>query len=413
MKRILILGAGTAGTIMANRLARKIDRKNWSVTLIDENQTHYYQPGFIFLPFGMNQPDEVIRLQSSLVSKRVDFIQDSIDIIRPESSQIRLKSGVTLDYHVLIIATGVKIVPQQVPGLIDSGWGENIFDFYTFEGASALMEKLNNWPGGKLVLQIAEMPIKCPVAPLEFVFLADSYFTKKKMRDKVDITFVTPASGAFTRPHSSVVFGNIMHEKNIALVPDFYTERVDGSSGKLIAYGGQAVDYDLLITIPPNMGDEVIARSGMGDELNYVPTHKHTLQSKSYENIFVIGDATDLPSSKAGAVAHFQADVLTENIVKYVAGKPLEEGFDGHSNCFIESGFGKAFLIDFNYDTEPVEGRFPFPVVGPLALLKETRVNHWGKLAFRYIYWNILLRGLPIPGIPTRMSESGKQLSKQ
>jgi len=412
MRRILILGAGTAGTIMANRLAHKIDRRNWQITIVDEHQTHYYQPGFLFMPFGIYKPEDVVREKAIFISKKVEFIQAAVDTIKPDVGQVVLQNGQILDYHILIIATGVKIAPEQVAGLTEAGWRENSFDFYTFEGAKALAEKLKNWPGGKLAIHIAEMPIKCPVAPLEFAFLADAYFAKKKMRDKVEINYITPASGAFTKPRSSAVLGGLMSEKHINIVPDFYTERVDGSAGKVFSYGGQKVDYDLLVTIPTNMGDEVIARSGLGDELNFVPTQKHTLQAKTHENIFVIGDATDLPSSKAGAVAHFQSDILTENILNYIEGKPLDEGFDGHANCFIESGFGKAFLIDFNYDTEPVEGRFPFPVIGPMALLKQTRLNHWGKLAFRHIYWNILLRGLPMPGIPTRMSKLGKKLSK-
>ena len=411
MRKILILGAGTGGTMMANHLARKLDRKQWTITVVDEHHTHYYQPGFLFIPFGIYQPEDVIREKAAFLPKSVEFIQAAVETIQPAKSQVLLKNGQTLDYHLLIIATGVKIAPEQIAGLLDGGWREDIFDFYTIEGATALAQKLQDWTGGKLVLHVAEMPIKCPVAPLEFVFLADAFFHGKNLRDKVEITYVTPASGAFTKPQSSAVLGHLLAEKQIKIVPDFYIERVDGTAKKLISYGGQEVAYDLLVSIPTNMGDEAIARSGMGDELNYVPTHKHTLQSKKYANIFVIGDASDLPSSKAGSVAHFQSEILTDNILNYIAGKPLEEGFDGHANCFIESGFGKAFLIDFNYDVEPVAGRFPFPFIGPMALLKETRLNHWGKLAFKFIYWNILLRGWPMPGIPTRMSKLGKKLT--
>jgi len=411
MRKILILGAGTGGTMMANHLARKLDRKQWTITVVDEHHTHYYQPGFLFIPFGIYQPEDVIREKAAFLPKSVEFIQAAVETIQPAKSQVLLKNGQTLDYHLLIIATGVKIAPEQIAGLLDGGWREDIFDFYTIEGATALAQKLQDWTGGKLVLHVAEMPIKCPVAPLEFVFLADAFFHGKNLRDKVEITYVTPASGAFTKPQSSAVLGHLLAEKQIKIVPDFYIERVDGTAKKLISYGGQEVAYDLLVSIPTNMGDEAIARSGMGDELNYVPTHKHTLQSKKYENIFVIGDASDLPSSKAGSVVHFQSEILTDNILNYIAGKPLEEGFDGHANCFIESGFGKAFLIDFNYDIEPVAGRFPFPFIGPMALLKETRLNHWGKLAFKFIYWNILLRGWPMPGIPSRMSKLGKKLT--
>lgn len=410
MKNILILGAGTAGTMMANHLSRKTDHKNWTITVVDEHHTHYYQPGFLFIPFGIYDESDVIREKADFMPKKVKFINADVEVIKPELSQVILKTGQTLDYNVLIVATGVKSTPAQVAGLLDNGWLENSFEFYTMENSIALAKKLETWQGGKLVIHIAEMPIKCPVAPLEFTFLADAFFTEKKMRDKVEITYVTPASEAFTKPRSSAVLSHLMDEKNIRIVSDFYIESVDGTNRKINSYGGQSVDYDLLVTVPTNMGDEAIARSGMGDELNLVPTEKHTLRSKKYENVFVIGDATDLPSSKAGSVAHFQAETLTKNVLNFIAGQPLEDGFDGHANCFIESGFGKAFLIDFNYDVEPVEGRFPVPVIGPMSLLKQTRLNHWGKMAFKFIYWNILLRGLPMPGIPTRMSKLGKKL---
>lgn len=264
-----------------------------------------------------------------------------------------------------------------------------------------------------MVVHFAEMPIKCPVAPLEFTFLADWFLTKKGIRKDVDLTYVTPLPGAFTKENCSNVLGYLLEEKNIKLVPDFEIESVDDKKNQMFSYGEKTVDYDLLVTVPTNMGDEVIARSDMGDELNFIPTDPHTLQSKSNENIFVIGDATDLPSSKAGSVAHFQSEILTKNILNFVNKKNLVNGFDGHANCFIESGFGKAFLIDFNYDYEPVTGRFPIPVLGPFPLLKESRLNHLGKLAFKWIYWNILLKGRPMPGIPARMSLKGKNLTEK
>lgn len=411
MKKIVILGAGTGGTIMANHLARKLDSKDWQISIVDEYETHYYQPGFLFIPFGIYKPEQVKRPKAKFIPKGVNFLQQSIEEIKPQDNRVLLKDGTILDYDLLIIATGVKIAPEMIAGLTESGWHEEVHDFYTIEGATALAQKLQQWQGGKLVIHLAELPIKCPVAPLEFAFLADWYFTQRRMRDRVDLTLVTPLSGAFTKPRSTAVLNHLLAEKNIKIVADFYTERVEGSQKKIYSYSGQEVDYDLLVTIPTNMGDAVIARSGLGDELNYVPTDKHTLQSKQYENIFVLGDATDLPASKAGSVAHFQAELLTENILNFIAKRPLEPSFDGHANCFIESGFGKAFLIDFNYEVEPVEGRFPLPIIGPLSLLKETRINHWGKLAFKAIYWHMLLKGIPIPFVPARMSKIGKSIN--
>jgi sulfide:quinone oxidoreductase len=252
------------------------------------------------------------------------------------------------------------------------------------------------------------MPIKCPVAPLEFVFLADWYYTERGMRDKVEIVYATPLEGAFTKPKASEMLGGLMAEKNIQVVPNWNTGEVDGEKRVLSTWDGREMNYDLLVTIPTNMGSDLIERSEIGDEGNWVPTDRHTLQSQVAENIFVIGDATDLPSSKAGSVAHFEGEVLEENLLRAIEGRELLPEFDGHANCFVETGFGKAVLIDFNYETEPLPGRFPLPAVGPLTLLEESEMNHWGKLAFKWMYWNLLLKGEEIPLAEARMSMAGK-----
>jgi sulfide:quinone oxidoreductase len=253
------------------------------------------------------------------------------------------------------------------------------------------------------------MPIKCPVAPLEFVFLADWWFTEQGIRDKVDIEYVTPLPGAFTKPRASKLLGDFLTKKNIKLTTEFDIASVDAEKNKIEDYEENQIEYDCLITVPTNMGDEVIARSGMGNEFNYVPTDPKTLQSLKHENIFVIGDATDLPSSKAGSVAHFEADILTENLLSAIENRPMKAEFDGHANCYIESGFGKGILIDFNYDTEPLPGKFPLPGVGPFSLLEETKMNHYGKMMFRWMYWNLLLRGAELP-IGSQMMMAGKSL---
>ncbi len=410
MKNIIILGAGTAGTMMANHLARKVNRKEWNLKIIDQHKHHYYQPGFLFIPFGMYDEKDVVKRQEDFIPRSVEYIRDEVEQIVPESNKITLKEGGELDYHILIVATGAKIVPEENEGMLGEGWRKNVFDFYTIEGASALRDKLATFKGGKMVVHFAEMPIKCPVAPLEFTFLADWFLNKKGIRKDVELTYVTPLGGAFTKQNCSKVLNHLLVEKDIKLVPDFNIEQVDAKNNRMLSYDEKAVDYDLLVTVPTNMGDPLMERSDMGDELNFIPTDRYTLQSKGNENIFVIGDATDLPSSKAGSVAHFQAEVLTVNIMNFIAGKPLRKDFDGHANCFIESGNKKAFLIDFNYDYEPVEGHFPIPKIGPFSLLKETRLNHLGKLAFRWIYWNILLKGRPMPGITTKMSLRGKKI---
>lgn len=408
MKKLLILGAGTSGTMMANHLINKLP-KEWEISIVDQYKTHYYQPGFLFLPFDMYKSKDVKKKGEKYIPKGVNYIQKRIEKILPDKNQVVLEDE-TISFDLLIIATGTKIAPEETEGMKGENWHKTIFDFYTFEGAKALRNKLREWEGGKMVVHFTEMPIKCPVAPLEFAFLADSYFTNKGMRDKVDITYVTPLVGAFTKPKATEALSYLLKEKNIKVVTDFNIERVDNENSQIVDYEERAVDFDLLVTVPTNMGDSMIERSGMGDELNYIPTNKATLQTKAHKNIFAIGDATDVPASKAGSVAHFEAEILTDNILRFINNQELKEEFDGHANCFIETGHGKALLIDFNYTTEPVGGTFPFPGVGPLKLLKESRMNHMGKLAFRWIYWNMLLKGISIPFVSATMSEKGKEI---
>ena len=411
MRNLVILGAGTSGTMMANHLIKKLSGKEWKITIVDQYKTHYYQPGFLFLPFDIYTENQVKKEAKKFIPKKVNYVQQAVEKIDAPNHLIELEEG-TLAYDILIIATGSKINPDEVEGMKSKEWHNTVFDFYTYEGALALRDKLRTFTGGKLVVHITEMPIKCPVAPLEFAFLADDYFHKKGIRDQVEITYVTPLSGAFTKEISSKTLGYLLKEKNINIVTDFAIERVDFENNKIVDYVDQEVAYDLLVTVPTNMGDEVIEHSGLGDDLNFVPTHPKTLQSLEHENIFVIGDATNVPASKAGSVAHFQAETLTDNILLYINNKNLKKEFDGHSNCFIETGKNKALLIDFNYEQEPVTGMFPFAKIGPLKLLKESVFNHWGKLAFRWIYWNILLKGIPIPFVSRNMSTAGKNINQ-
>ncbi|MDP4264601.1 MAG: FAD-dependent oxidoreductase [Bacteroidota bacterium] len=409
MKQLVILGAGTAGTMMANHLSHHLKKPDWQISIIDEKDEHHYQPGYLFLPFDIYSPGDIVKTIEEFIPKNAELIKGKIDRILPKENKIRMDEGTEFNYDILIIATGAKIAPGETEGMEGVEWRKSIFDFYTFEGALALRDKLKDWKGGKLVVHITEMPIKCPVAPLEFSFLADSFFKHKHMRDQVEITYVTPLSGAFTKPKATEALEHLLKEKNIHIEGDFAIEKIDNEKKEIVDYGGRSIPFDILVTVPTNKGDELIERSGMGDELNYVPAHKATMQSKEYANVFVLGDASNIPASKAGSVAHFEAEILTDNIMRFIGGKPLKDEFDGHANCFIETGNGKALLIDFNYTHEPVEGSFPFPGIGPLRLLKESRMNHMGKLAFRWIYWNVLLKGTHIPFVSATMSEAGKQ----
>lgn len=408
MKKLLILGAGTAGTMAANKLSRALDPDEWKITIVDQNEAHYYQPGFLFIPFGMYSKSDVIKPKRDFIPSNVEMIISPIELIEPEHNRVRIaKDNRYLAYDFLIIATGTNIHPEQTPGLHEDEWHKSIHDFYTVDGAVALARYLRNWSGGRLVLNIVDNPIKCPVAPLEFIMLADWFFHEHHLRDRVELSLVTPLPGAFTKPVASKYLGDILEQKGIKVVPDFLIEHVDASAKKIVSYDEQEVGYDLLVSVPLNMGSDVVARSGLGDDLNYVPVNKFTFLADAYPNIFALGDASNVPASKAGSVAHFAVDVFTENFVRYVDGLELLPTFDGHANCFIESGFGKGLLIDFNYEVEPLPGKYPLPGVGPFSLLQESEMNHWGKVMFRWMYWNLLLKGQPLP-LPARMSMAGK-----
>ena len=408
MKKLVILGAGTAGTMVANRLRRLLDSDEWQITIVDQNETHYYQPGFLFIPFGMYSKNDVIKPKRDFIPAGVEFITSPIEIIEPEHNRVRLvKDHRYLPYDFLVIATGTQTHPEQTPGLQEHEWYKTIFDFYTIEGAVALARHLRTFEGGRVVLNVVENPIKCPVAPLEFCFLADWYFTERGIRDKVEITYATPLDGAFTKPISSARLGDLLAEKGVHLVTEFNAGEADGEAGKLVGYDGREVPFDLLAVIPLHSGQEYVGRSpGLGDDLDFVPTNPATLQSTTRENVFAIGDATNLPVSKAGSVTHFEGEVLVDNIVRFLDGRELDAGYDGHANCFIETGFSKALLIDFNYETEPLPGHFPAQV--GLPLLKESRLNHMGKLMFQWLYWHVLLPGRDIPGIGATMPQRGK-----
>ena len=407
MTKVLILGGGTAGTLMANRLRAKYPKDRMQITVIDKDDAHLYQPGLLFLPFSTSTGDSLVRSRRAQLRPGIDVVLGDIDRVLPDEHTVQLTDGRSFDYELLILATGVTPHPDMTPGLLGDDWGTSVHEFYTLPGAKALQSALRGFTGGNLVVEVMEMPIKCPVAPLEFSFLADDYLDRKALRRRTKITYVTPLDGAFTKPVASREIGNSLAQRKIDLVPDFVIERVDQSAHKIVSYDGREVDYDLLVTIPVNVGADYVARSGLGNEVNLVPNDKFTMVSDAYPDILVMGDGGTLPTSKAGAVAHFSSDVAMANMDALLEHRPLSERFDGHANCFVEMGRGQAMLLDFNYDVEPLTGQYPFPVVGPMKLLAPSPVNHMGKLAFEQMYWHMLLPGRPMP-VPSKMSMAGK-----
>jgi sulfide:quinone oxidoreductase len=408
-EQIVVLGGGTGGTMVANRLRRRLDERDAAIHVVDRDNRHVYQPGLLFVPFGLADVDEIVRPRRRQLRQGIVFHESDVESVSLDRDKVHLADGTVLPYDVLVVATGARLEPEETEGLTGPGWNERVFTFYTPEGAAGLRQAFERFEHGRLVVNLVDMPIKCPVAPLELAFLADWYLRERGVRERVEIVYSTPLDAAFTKPVASEHLAGLLDAKEIELVTEFNAGEVDGVGGKLVSFDGRTLDFDLLVTVPAHGGAAYVERSPeLGDALGFVPTDRRTLQAHARPNVFALGDATDLPTSKAGSVTHFEAEVLADNVARYLAREPLRPGYDGHANCFIETGFEKALLIDFNYDTEPLPGLFP-TAVGPLPLLRESRLNHTAKLLFQWIYWHALLPGRDLPGLGPAMPVSGKQ----
>lgn len=407
---IVILGAGTGGTAVANHLRRLLPEFEASILVIDKDARHVYQPGLLFVPFGRHRTETLTHNRWAQLRPGIAWEHADIDHVDVDAQTVVLAAGTKVTYDVLVIATGARLLPEETEGLTGPGWNEKVFTFYTLAGARALNTALCRFDGGRIVVNVVDLPIKCPVAPLEFAFLADDYFRRRGIRDRVQLTYATPLDAAFTKPVAAATLGDLLARKNIELVTEFNTGSVDATLGRLTSYDGREVDFDLGVVVPLHGGADYVGRSpGLGDALDFVITDSRTLQAKAASNVFVLGDATDLATSKAGSVAHFESEVVAANVVSLLRDEPLSASYDGHANCFIETGNGKALLIDFNNDLEPVPGHFPGRI--GLPLLRESRVNHLGKLAFEHLYWNALLPARRLPAITSAMPLAGKNLS--
>ena len=375
VKKVVVLGGGVGGTIVANLLAKRFRPEEAEVTLVDKTGKHVYQPGFVYVAFGRTKPKSLVRDERKLLRKRVRLVIGEAVRIDPAGRKVHLADGTALAYDRLVIALGARLVPDELPG-----YAEAAHHFYSLEGALKLKEDLRAFRGGRIVVTVASVPYKCPPAPSEAACQLDYYFTKKKLRDKVAIHFLSPLSRVFPLEPVNPVVEQIFAKHDIQSTIFFNVESIDTNAKTVTSIEGETVPYDLLLMIPPHRGAKVVEDSGLGDRGGWLPTDKHTLRTKAHPEIFGLGDCTDVPVSKSGAAAHFQAKVIAESIAADLTGQPATARYDGHVMCYCDAGYHKGISMSFDYEHPPVPP--------PLGL------KDWlGKMVLNKVYWYLVPSG--------------------
>jgi sulfide:quinone oxidoreductase len=372
---VVVLGGGVGGTLCAN-LVEQQGRDNVHVTVVDATGVHVYQPGFLYVAVGNQEPTALQHPETSLLRSDVTLVTERASRVDPVARQVFLESGRTLNYDQLLLATGSRTMMDEVPGA-----NGGVHDFYTMAGAIRLHEALEGFQGGTIVVGVAGIPYKCPPAPVEFVFLLDDYLKKRGIRDRCQIKLLSPLNRAFTIEATSKLVQPILAERGIELTGFFNVESVDQAAKTVTSLEGETVEYDLLVLVPPHRGQKVISDSGLGDERGWVPVDKNTLKHANHQHVWAIGDTTNIPISKSGSVAHYEASVAAAEIVAEAKGEPAPAHvYDGKVMCFLETGRGQATTIRFDYDNPPVS---PNP----------SRFWHWAKVLFNKTYWHTVPQG--------------------
>ena len=383
MERVLILGGGVGGTIVANQLARKlrrqIDDEEVQVTVVDQLGNHVYQPGFMYIAMGHEQEQKLSRPERSLLDARVKLVVDEVTRVDPETRTVTLAGGQALVYDQLVLATGSRIAPEEI-----AHFDTEAHHFYTAEAARNLRLALDAFKGGSIVVGIAGLPYKCPPAPLEVTFLIEAELRERGLRDKSQIHFCSPIGRAFTIETVSEMATPVLEEKGIELHTFFNVEAIDPVRKVVRSLEGEELHYDLLVLVPPHHGAQFLIDSGLAPAPGgWLPTDHHTLTVGGRPNVYALGDATDLPLSKAGSTAHYEAPIVADRIEAWATFKPLDDkhgSYSGRVMCFFEIGDGKGTLLRFDYDHPP---RPPKP----------NRLWHLGKMLFNKTYWQIVPRG--------------------
>jgi sulfide:quinone oxidoreductase len=375
--RILVVGGGTGGTIVANNLARRLSGEiragRVKITMLSASDKHMYQPGLLYVAFGQMMPDELYRNQASLLESSIHFHVDPVEQFELDKNRVRCKSGKIHEYDILVISTGSRIVPDQIPGLL-----EGAETFYSEAGAVKLFKRLREFEGGRIALVVG-VPHKCPIAPVEAIFSLHDFFKARGIRDKVHIKYHYPIGRIHTIEQVAKWAKPHFDRMGIEYETLFNVKEVDVENKVVKSEEGTETAYDLLIAIPPHKGMEVIEMNNLGQG-GWIPTDRHKLTMSGHDNVYVLGDTTNLPVSKTGSAAHFEAEVIADNIASIIKiGAPVRD-YDGKVYCFIETGHDSATYAMFNY-------------LNPPDLKEPNKPMHWFKMSYNKMYWTSV-RGL-------------------
>jgi len=400
LQRILIVGGGVGGTIVANILARTLHPYEAEITLIESTGKHVYMPMWLYMPFNQieAESDQVVRPEQDLLNKHVHHVRGYVRSIDTKNRELRVQHSegqneilgtggaieATYGYDYLVLATGARLAPSDLGGLTEGEGNGAWHHFYSTEGALQLRKALHQFEGGRIVVAVGGIPYRCPPAPLEFTFLLEDWLHKRGLRERAEIQYLFPLPRVFTIESVAEVVTPMLEERNIGYTVFFNTETVDTERKVIASMEGEEIPYDLLVLVPPHRGAKVIEESGLGDEQGWIPTDRNTLEVKGQEHIYAIGDATDLPVSKSGSAAHFEAKVVAHRLIAAVRGEEPHNGeatYDGEVMCFLETGQSKATQLVFNYEHPP---RPPHPSL----------YYHMEKQLFNRAYWYIVPQGL-------------------
>jgi sulfide:quinone oxidoreductase len=386
--RVAVLGGGVGGTLVANLLDRSLGREA-EVSVIDPTGMHHYQPGYLYVALGQANGRWLTRDERTLLRPKVGLIIDRAIRIHPDAGIVQLEHG-SVEWDYLVVSTGARLMHDKIPGLVEGSFG-----FYSLEDAQRLREELRRFRGGRILVGVSGIPYKCPPAPVEFVFLLEDYLRKRGIRDRSSVNLLSPLNRAFTIESASAVIQPILEERGIELSTFFNVEEVDPSAHTVTSLEGEKAEYDLLVLVPPHQGQSVVMDSDLGDPGGWLPTDRYTLQVDSQDRLFAMGDATNLPISKSGSTAHFEAPVVASRIASLVRGSAPKTNYGGRVMCFLETGNRKATVLRFDYEHPPTPP-------------KPNTVWHAAKWMFNRLYWETVPQGR-IPETPRRRREGGNQ----